>query len=517
MRASRLIASLLLTANFGCAALFHRPRPDLEMALDERPWRVRCGWTLPAEPGAPPIPRDSGVAWASDTSQRRLVVTGHIEDGFFLVESMRAASDKDDRDVLPVAATAREVRRACAVSLDRLAEGEQPRLISFMATRDGEGIDVPMVFPGDAALPRPVSRMVVFGDSLSDTGNLKRRLMIFPNSPYWLGRFANGPNWADYFADRTGISVQNHAVGGAVAVKHEEVASESIVAAIQQGAQFFLTGSVEKQVTDYRDLDLRGAPVKEPAETVYVIWGGANDYISKEPFTGDISTLLDDPDSSAGYRRVVVEAVQSTSDQVRRLHAAGGRQFLVINLPNLGKTPIVMQNQSYFPSGKKLPDAHRRIQLSAKLTQLTAYHNERLAREVTALRKELPDAKIVTVDAAKLVDEILEDRKPGGARGSFDYGFSFRDMESVLRDGRTRANFQNRCYSGGYLGSLSASTICAQSQSAMFWDVVHPTSYTHCWVAYFVQDELAKAGMAPKPGAVSEQRAYCTARNYSLW
>ena len=38
--------------------------------------------------------------------------------------------------------------------------------------------------------------------------------------------------------------MQNHAVGGAVAVKHEDVPAENIVAAIQQGAQFFLTGSV---------------------------------------------------------------------------------------------------------------------------------------------------------------------------------------------------------------------------------------------------------------------------------
>jgi phospholipase/lecithinase/hemolysin len=51
----------------------------------------------------------------------------------------------------------------------------------------------------------------------------------------------------------------------------------------------------------------------------------------------------------------------------------------------------------------------------------------------------------------------------------------------------------------------------------MFWDVVHPTSYTHCWVAYFVQQELARAGLATAPEPVSERRAYCIARTQPDW
>lgn len=138
------------------------------------------------------------------------------------------------------------MREACVGTLARLQAGGEPWLHSLVATRDGEGIDVPVVFPNDPAAPRPVSRMVVFGDSLSDSGNLKQRLLVFPSSPYWLGRFANGPNWTDYLAEQTGIAVQNHAVGGAAAVKHVDVPAEDIVAAIEQGAQFFLTGSLDR-------------------------------------------------------------------------------------------------------------------------------------------------------------------------------------------------------------------------------------------------------------------------------
>jgi phospholipase/lecithinase/hemolysin len=516
-RATACLASLVFAS--GCA-LFHRPRPDLELDLAERPWRVRCAWVLPpaAERGASPTPRGDGWSWAGDEAGRRLVVTGRIDDGFFVVEGVRAASDRDDRDVLPHPATARDVRRACNVALDRAVEGEQPRLYAVSAVRDGEGIEVPMVFPDDPALPRPVSRLVVFGDSLSDAGNLKRRLLVFPNSPYWFGRFANGPNWTEYLADRTGLAVQNHATGGAVAIQHHEVPSADIVAAIQQGAQFFLTGSVDGQVDDFLERDLQSGAVKHPSEVVFVIWGGANDYISKEPFTGDIGTLLDEPDGRAGYRRIVKEAVTALADQVRRLHRAGARQFVVLNLPNLGKTPIVLQNESYLlPLGHPPDPAQRRLRLSERLSELTAYHNGQLASAVTALRRELPEARLVSVDAARLVDQILAGRAPDGSGRSFDYGFALRELESAVGTGRARQVFQKRCYSGGYLGSLSASSVCTESASAMFWDVVHPTSYTHCWVAYFVQQELAREGLATAPEPVSERRAYCIARTQPDW
>jgi phospholipase/lecithinase/hemolysin len=510
------MAVLLLLVLGGCAALFHKPRPDLELAVEERPWRVRCAWVLPplAESGASPNPREDGWAWASDTSLRRLVVTGRIEDGFFLVESMTAASDEDDRDVVPVSATAREVARACHVALDRAVEGEQPRLYAVNAVRDGEGVEVPMVFPTDPALPRPVSRVVVFGDSLSDTGNLKRRLLIFPNQPYWFGRFANGPNWADYLALRTGLSIQNHAYGGAAAVKHEEVPNETIIAAIQEGAQFFLTGSLDGQVKDYLERDLASGALTQPAETVYVIWGGANDYISKEPFTGDIGTLLDEPDGRAGYRRIVKEAVAALELQVRRLYAAGGRRFVMVNLPNLGNTPIVLQNQSYM---RPKLEAQRRLQLSKRLGELTSYHNQNLARAVAQLRRDLPEAQILAVDAAGDVDKILQSRSPDGSRQSFDYGFALRDLEREVRDKRVASRFQNRCYSGGYLGSLDPTSVCPQARSAMFWDVVHPTSYTHCWVAYFVQRELARAGLGVAPVSPADHRAFCIAYTQPAW
>jgi len=506
-----LLTAPLLFAVTGCAWLFHKPRPDLELPMAERPWRVRCEWVLPPspEPDAAPGPGGSRSAWASDTAGRRLVLDGRLEDGFFVVSGVRAASDDDDRDVAAATASAAAVTEACGGALARDEEAATAQLVGVAAVRDGEGIEVPLVFADDPARPRPVSRLVVFGDSLSDDGNLKRRLLVFPSTPYWLGRFSNGPNWTDHFGKRTGIAVQNHAYGGAAAIHHDEVPSEDVVAAIQQGAQFFLTGSIDGQVKDYLERDLAGGVVQQPRETLYLIFGGANDYISKEPFSGDISTLLDDPESEAGYRRVVDEAVLAIADQVRRLHAAGARQFAVVNLPNLGLTPIAVENESYRPRVPPRSEDARRLELARKLGGLTTYHNRQLRSALTQLARELPDARIVPLNAAQALYRLLESLPPEGSRPRFDYGFALRPLARELRAGGRSLRLQDRCFDGGYLGTADPTKVCPESKRAIFWDVVHPTSYTHCWMSFFLQRDLAKAGLLAEAPSAEEHRAYC--------
>ena len=69
----------------------------------------------------------------------------------------------------------------------------------------------------------PFDEIVVFGDSLSDQGNLSTLTggLIPPGNPairpfYVDGRFSNGPIWVDHLqSDDPGLSVTNFAVGGA--------------------------------------------------------------------------------------------------------------------------------------------------------------------------------------------------------------------------------------------------------------------------------------------------------------
>ena len=510
-RALLLLPSLLVSLP-GCGWLFHKPRPDAEPRLANRPWHVRCAWVVgpDGQPASSPGPRADGWTWAADAEGRRVVVDGDLEDGFLRVEALRAVSEHDDHDTVSLPASARAVANLCASTIARQpTPAGTPELYAVSARRAGESVDVTMAFPFDPNGPL-ITRVVVLGDSLSDTGNLKDRLLVMPGSPYWLGRFADGPNWADWLAWNTGLAVQNHAFGGAVAVPHPDVPPANVIAAIEQGGQLLLTGSVERYVDDYLTRDLAPGGVARPWDTVYVLWAGANDYISKEPFTGDIGTLLDTPHGTAGYRHVVDQTVTALTGQIRRLNAAGARRFMVVTLPNLGTTPMVLHNTSYQPEDMRA-GSERQGRLAAKLSELTTYHNTHLQKALAALGREMPGTTLIVADAERLLASMLNRRAPDGRRQRFDYGFDLTALSHEIGSRRSPQYVQDRCYRGSYLGSRDAERVCPEAGRSVFWDTVHPSSYTHCWIAWFIQTELVRAGLLDRVPTPEETRSRCEA------
>ena len=73
---------------------------------------------------------------------------------------------------------------------------------SFTAALLLSGLAVLSV-PGSVRADAPFSEIVVFGDSLSDTGNLNLASGgVFAGPPYFSGRFSNGPVWVEVLAHR---------------------------------------------------------------------------------------------------------------------------------------------------------------------------------------------------------------------------------------------------------------------------------------------------------------------------
>lgn len=153
-----------------------------------------------------------------------------------------------------------------------------------------------------AAPPAPFSALYVFGDSLSDNGNLFALTGGFPPAPYFQGRFSNGPVAVEVLAGGLGLAAgqfHDKAIAGAMT---------------GTGGQFPSSGMLN-QVAGFQ-ASLQGAQADGGA--LYFVWGGAND------LRGGVS---------------IGEAIGNLSNIVSTLHGLGARKFLLPNLPDLGLTP----------------------------------------------------------------------------------------------------------------------------------------------------------------------------------
>ena len=63
-----------------------------------------------------------------------------------------------------------------------------------------------LVLTVSAARAETFTKIVAFGDSLSDTGNVYNlTLGLYPSSPYWNGHFSNGEVWVEDLADKLSL------------------------------------------------------------------------------------------------------------------------------------------------------------------------------------------------------------------------------------------------------------------------------------------------------------------------
>lgn len=151
------------------------------------------------------------------------------------------------------------------------------------------------------------TRIVAFGDSLSDQGNVFA-LSGTPAAPYWQGRYSNGETWIGDLAGRLGLPLsasnlggKNFAYGGAE-LDTTNAFSHNGTPNIGTQIGLFASGGGTLSSND-----------------LVSVWGGGNDFLN-----GATS-----PSTVAGY----------VTTHLNSLYALGGRNFIVPNLPPLGYTP----------------------------------------------------------------------------------------------------------------------------------------------------------------------------------
>ena len=155
------------------------------------------------------------------------------------------------------------------------------------------------------------ARLVVFGDSLSDTGAVfaVTQGAVPPSPPYYAGRFSNGPVWPDYLGAALSLPVENFAYGGA----------QTDHANLFDG----LFGIDFPGLSDEIALFTGRSAAADP-DAIYVVWAGANDFRAA---------------LSKGQTPDMAAMITNILNAIDALYLAGARYVVVPNLPDLGLTP----------------------------------------------------------------------------------------------------------------------------------------------------------------------------------
>ncbi len=264
-----------------------------------------------------------------------------------------------------------------------------------------------------ATIASPFNQIVGFGDSLSDTGNANARLGV-AGQGYFDGRFSNGPVWIEYLAIQLQLDPpvanlessagRNYAFGGA--------------RTDGSGLVSLFINDIDEQVPDYLNND--GGP---SGDELIVVWGGANDFLD-----GQTNTSV---------------PVANLASDITDLHAAGGRRFMVVNLPLLGKTPrfVGTSNEAVFDA-------------------LSSQFNAQLSLSLDNLEGTLADIEFFRIDAGAMIEDAT--------LNPATYGFTNVTDEAMG------------------LGGIDP-------DEYLFWDDVHPTTAAHELIAQIAADVLFDA------------------------
>jgi outer membrane lipase/esterase len=175
----------------------------------------------------------------------------------------------------------------------------------------------------------PFSSIFVFGDSLSDTGNLLNTgtippFPLGPTSAYFNNRFSTGPLWIEYLANGLGLVGQantfttggnNFAFAGANTGPFPPVDPLAIPSLQTQAIGIFGQGGTLAAV--------------DPG-ALYVVVAGGNDMRDARNVPGA---------DAASLGAAAANAYNNIGTTIGYLASLGAKNFLVSNLPDLGMTP----------------------------------------------------------------------------------------------------------------------------------------------------------------------------------
>ncbi|MGS0756495.1 SGNH/GDSL hydrolase family protein [Roseateles sp. GG27B] len=178
--------------------------------------------------------------------------------------------------------------------------------------------------PGAASAAATFSDLVIFGDSLSDTGNLSLATGgTLPDTaqPYFNGRYSNGLLWTDWLATDLGHSgdAAPYLLGG----------NNYAYAGARTGTGASPPGMLLQTSTLWGNTHAAADP-----NALYVLVGGGNDMRDARSLFSSNSA-----GDQAGRALSAEAAIYKMTTSLGLLASRGAKNVLVSSLPDLGLTP----------------------------------------------------------------------------------------------------------------------------------------------------------------------------------
>jgi outer membrane lipase/esterase len=299
------------------------------------------------------------------------------------------------------------------------------------------------------------SNVIVFGDSLSDGGNISLATAPGIQPPL---RFTTNPGTtaAENVAAGLGFTLAPSVAGGTDFA--------------WGGAGFVNNVAAVPTIPQQLQMYLGANGGKADSRALYQVWGGANDIFY-------LSGTLTDPNAIAAG---AVNAAQTELGLLGGLQAAGARYVVVYNLPDLGKTPSAAAGGAAAQAGA---------------SQLAVLYNGVLSSGLGQLSNN--GLNIIPANTYALLNEVIANPSA--------YGFS-----NVTAPACGAGSSSVQCGPQG--SGLPYTYAPGTNDTYLFADGVHPTTAAHAMLSQYVlsvihaPEQISLLGEAPLAASTVQNR-----------
>jgi phospholipase/lecithinase/hemolysin len=303
-----------------------------------------------------------------------------------------------------------------------------------------------------------IKNFLVFGDSLSDSGELGRKTkdLLVPKCKYWMNHFSNGPVWTEYVSGGAQWKMKSYAVGGSGTSKERGDSLFGWTAylnpfKIKDTFQDLVLTSLLDQIDQFAKELKEGKTNLSGTDTIVSIWSGPNNYFIHGRDVQDSAGKVD----KIKAQELVDETIGDLNLAITRLRDLGFNRISLGNMPVLTDLP---------------PDPSDLIKLASSetLAYLSINHNKGIESLIEKFKGEGLDIMLFEADAILTKTTLYPAR----------YGF-----DSV-----------EACYAGTIFGYTKGGSkdFCKTPLRQKSWDYPHPNTRMHClYASQFAQNARA--------------------------